>query len=232
MLQKISEYVKKNIFICCLIPPTLAGIIITTVIGKVNFFTVMPLFVSLIVMLLQSQANRYAFLLGGINSIFYAVVDFSFTLYSSAASALLISFPFQIVTFIKWNKRAYKKSTKFRKLSAKGRILAAVFAIATYALLNLIFYAFGSSYMLIDNATLTLSLLNSVLTMLSFVEYPVLTLLGCGISIGMNIAVFINNPSRLPFLIYNVYSTICVARGMISVFRLYREQKALEILEK
>ena len=227
MSKRISEFVIKNQFACCLIPPTLAGIIISSIVNNVSFFIIMPLFVSLIVMLLQSQANRYAFLLGGINSLIYAAVDFSFTLYSSAASAILISFPIQLITFIRWNKRAYKKSTHFYRLSFSWRILTGAISISLFILLNIVFYKFGSPYMFLDNIVFVTSILTYVLTLFSFIEYPIVQIIGNFVSFGMNIAIFITNPSRLPFLIYNIYSLCCIMRAAISVLKLYREQQGI-----
>lgn len=226
MLSAILSNVRKNLFIYCLAALTLAGVIVSGIVYGINFFTVLPLFVSLFIMVLQSEANRYAFLIGSINSIFYAVVDFSFTLYSSAASALFISFPIQLFTFIRWNKRAYRNSTRFTKFSAEGRILLAVVSIVAFIFLNVIFGTLGSPYMLLDNVTFVISALTYVLTLLSFIEYPMLQMLGGIISLAMNIAVFADNPSRLPYIIYGIYSLICVGKGMVSVYRLYGEQRA------
>lgn len=58
-----------------------------------NFFRILPLYVSLFVMILSAQVNRYAFLLGGLNLILYAAVYFVYGLYGMAAYALLVSFP-------------------------------------------------------------------------------------------------------------------------------------------
>ena len=226
MLNKIKAFIRKNIFICCLIPPTFLGIIISTILNDVSFFRIIPLLNSLVIMLLHSQANRYAFLFGGINSLIYAAVDISFTLYSSAASALLMAFPIQILTFIRWNKRAYKKSTKFTRLSPAWRIAVVGIAILVYVILNLIFHTLGSQYMLIDNLAFVTAMLTYVLTLFSFIEYPIVQILANAVTLSVNLTVFINDPARLPFLIYSVYALCCVTRGAISVLRLYREQKA------
>ena len=225
MLNKIKAFIKANIFVCSLIPLTFFGIIISTILNDISFFRILPLINSLVIMLLHSQANRYGFLLGGINSIIYAIVDISFTLYSSAVSALLLGFPIQILTFLRWNKRAYKKSTKFTRLSPLWRLSVIGMTVLTYLLLNLIFRALGSQYMLIDNLSFVMALLTYVLTFFSFIEYPIVQILANVVTLSVNVTVFINDPARLPFLIYSVYALCCVTRGAISVFKLYREQQ-------
>lgn len=64
-----------------------------------NGYRILPLYVSLVVMLLQTNANRMCFLVGGINSVFYAAVYFSLGLYASSLYWLLFSCPIQIITF-------------------------------------------------------------------------------------------------------------------------------------
>ena len=95
---------------------TLTGILITIsgIYYKQNFLRILPLYNSLIIALLQSRVNRYSNLLGSINSILYAAVYFYYGLLASAFQALLFSFPMQLITFIRWNKNKWEKSTVLR----------------------------------------------------------------------------------------------------------------------
>ena len=52
---------------------TYVSILITGIIFKQPFYRILPLFISGIVMFLQSYANRYGYLLGGINAVIYTV---------------------------------------------------------------------------------------------------------------------------------------------------------------
>ena len=78
-----------------------------------DFLQILPLYVSLIVMILQIRVNRYAFLLGGLNSVLYAVVYFFYKLYGSALYSITVSFVMQIATFVSWGKHSYKKRQRF-----------------------------------------------------------------------------------------------------------------------
>ena len=215
----------KNIVSIIMISVTAILITITGIITKQDILRITPLYVSLFVGILQSRANRYANLIGGINSILYAVVYFLFGLYAYAASALLISCPFQIATFIRWTKHSYKHSTKFKELSSRQRaILASVF-IASFIGAYIVLSALGSNYRLLDLSISLISVFTSVLTLLSFVEYSWL-MLGTGVcSIALDLTMMKDYPSQITYLVFSVYSMICIIMQFISVRKLYKEQK-------
>ncbi|MGN1095147.1 MAG: hypothetical protein ACI4QR_02030, partial [Eubacteriales bacterium] len=52
---------------------TFFGITLCYIIYPSVFLRVLPLYISLVVMFMQSFANRYALLLGALNSVLYAV---------------------------------------------------------------------------------------------------------------------------------------------------------------
>lgn len=107
---------------------TYVSILITGIIFKQPFYRILPLFISGIVMFLQSYANRYGYLLGGINAVIYTVAFMHLGAYATAISGLVISFPMQLITFIYWNRRPYEQSVVFKKMSWKLRL----FAVATF----------------------------------------------------------------------------------------------------
>ncbi len=61
------------------------GITVCAVIWKAAVWRILPLYVSLFVSFLNSRVDRRAFLIGGINSILYAIVYVSYGLYAMAA---------------------------------------------------------------------------------------------------------------------------------------------------
>ena len=108
----------------------LAIIVGSAIVVKQPPYMTLPLTISIFIMLLQTGINRYALLLGGVNSIIYAIVDFAMGLPASGWYALLFSFPLQIIAFINWNRNKYKSSTVLKSLSTKARIVVGVlFAI-------------------------------------------------------------------------------------------------------
>ncbi len=126
MLKKSAELSKKDIFIYFLMAVTGILITVTGIYYKQSFLRILPLYNSLIIAMLQSRVNRYSNLFGSINSILYAAVYMYYGLLASALQAILFSFPMQLITFIRWNKNKWEKSTVLRKLTWKQRALLLV----------------------------------------------------------------------------------------------------------
>ena len=225
MSEKIKAFIKENKIVCSIIPPMAIALIVSSIFAGTSFFQLLPLLISLIVMLLQSASNRYAFLLGSINSVIYAIVYVTFTLYSSAASAFLLSFPIQLLTFISWNKRKYKQSTHFRRLTPIWRVVAVASVIAVYFTITPIFSALGSSYATVDNVLLAISLATYALTLFSFIEYTYTQITGLVVNIVLNILILSKDASILPHVIYNFYALVCCVFAFVNTHKLYAEQQ-------
>ena len=83
---------------------TFVLIVVAGIVFKQPFIRMLPLLISLFIVLFQAEANRYSFIAGGANALFYTYVYFQVGLYASAASALFLSFPIQMLTFSSWKK--------------------------------------------------------------------------------------------------------------------------------
>ncbi len=225
----MKELLKKNWWLYTLILATGIGITVTAIIFKAVPFQILPLYNSLIIMALSARANRYSLLYGGANSILYAFVNYSFGLNGQALYCLLFSFPVQIATFALYTRRRYGTSTLFRKMSWGLRGLVAVgFAacwVGTITLLTLL----GGDYVLMDTTITLFGILITFLSMLAFVEAPVLNIFNCIIGVAQYV-IMLNDGhfDRVTYLIYNVYSTTCVVIGVRRTLALYREQQALK----
>jgi nicotinamide riboside transporter PnuC len=199
-------------------------ITVTGILFHQSFIRILPLYVSLVVGVLQSRANRYASLLGGMNSILYALVYVYLGLYASAGYAILFSFPLQIMTFILWSRRKQGESTKFRKMSWGCRILVLIGYLTCFAILRMVLQAAGSSHQLLDNLTSLTGILISVLTMFAFVEYTWLMLPSGMLSIVLNFATMQTNPEQITYVIFSFYSITCATIQFFRVRKLYAEQ--------
>ena len=211
-----------------LMAATFIAITSTAIIFGQSWFRMVPLYVSLIIAMLQSKANRYASLMGGINSLWYAVVYWTLSLYGSAAYALLVSCPIQLLTFIRWSKHAYKHSTEFRRMNKKQRLLVVLGMLAAFAVLYVILAAAGSGYQILDNASTLMGILVSFLTMFAFIEYAYLGIVSGIISIALNLQITLAEPAQITYLIFSVYSFICVTRAFFFVRKLYKEQQEMK----
>ena len=183
----------------------------------------MPLYVSVIIGFLSAKASRYACLLGGINSIVYAFVYFSFGLYAMAIYSFLVCSTLQLVTFIRWNKRAYKHSTEFKTLNKKQIIGIAVLFTVSFIGLYVVMSMAGSSYRIIDNSVTLVGIFQLLLMVLSFKEFTWFALATGVLSIVLDARMSFDYPAQITYLIFSSYSFICIVRQHISVRKLYNE---------
>ena len=186
-------------------------IVTTGIILKTHPIKVIPLCISCFVMLMQSKVNRFAFLLGGLNSILYGFSSILMQLYVGAASAFLVSFPLQIITFINWNKNTHNGVTETKKLTNKGRVLLFAIMSGAWVVLFLIFSGFGSPFIVLDNTASVLGVVTTVLCMIRYSEYAILQFIGSLITLALNVSVSLADISNLVSVFMTVYSLVCIA---------------------
>ena len=209
----------------------ITSIIITTTLiifakTPMDVISALPLYISLFVMFLQAKVNRYTFILGGLNSVFYAAIYFSFKLYGMAAYALLVSFPLQIITFIRWNKNSYEKATVFKSFGLKKSLFIVASVAAVWVICYIVLSFFDSSYLILDNTVTILSILSCIICMLSYVEHVFLTLF-CSLLLAiLYLNLLIDNPAQSTYFIFNLYSITCSVVSAKNTLRLYRKQQA------
>ena len=220
--EKLS---KKDIAIYIMMAVTGISITVAGIVFDQSFLRILPLYVSLIISTLQTKVNRFALLLGGVNSILYGVVYIYYKLYGAAFSALLFSCPIQLITFIRWNKNKRGNSTELRRLTVKQRILLfAGIAVLTVGMV-IVLPLLGSEYVLLDSITTLLGIAIYFLTMFAFVEYTTIMLINCALTIVLYITMLEGAPDTATYLIYSVYSFICVAFAFFEARKLYAQQQ-------
>lgn len=193
-----------------------------------KWYFMLPLYISLYIMLLQTRANRYAFLLGGLNSILYAVLDFSLQLYSAALYDFLFSFPLQIITFCNWRRHAYGKSTIMKRLTVKQRLLGIAACVVAWGILELALSNTDASpaKRMMDNAASVLGVAATVASMFSLIEFPLLQIAG-GLLFTMPLRVLlvVEDPAQITYLVFNAYSLICCFMSARTMHALYCRQQ-------
>jgi nicotinamide mononucleotide transporter PnuC len=195
----------------------LVVIISCGIIFKTHPIKVLPLCISCFVMFLQARVNRYAFLLGGLNSIIYAFTNITMKMYSSAASAFLMSFPLQIITFINWSKNTKNGETETKKLSVKMRLGLFGGMVSLWGVLYIVFAALDSPYMVLDNTVTVLGVVTTVLCMIRYSEYAILQLIGSFISLVTYIVLTVDDISNIVWIIYTAYSLVCTVIAFITM---------------
>ena len=208
-----------------IIAVTGVAILVAGILCKQEFFLMIPLFVSLFVMSFQSEANRIGPLLGAVNSLIYTAAYLYMGIYASAASAILFSFPFQLMTFFRWRKNAYKKTVVFRRMTNKMRILCTVGFFAVWAAMTAVCNYFNYEYALLDSATFLLGLVVQLLTMLAFIEYTYLWIVQAVVGLFLNVQMIMVDYSQTTYFIYGIYATYCVILAFINVQKFYKEQQ-------
>lgn len=211
-----------------LLPVAVMAVLITAagIYFHQNFVRILPLYVSLFVMILSAKVNRYAYLLGGLNSILYGIIYIIYGLYGIAAQAFLFSFPMQIITFFRWKKNsAGKNSVKLRKMSGRQRLLCVAAYAAGWAGLYFILKYVGSDYAVLDNTLTLMGVFTTVLTALAYIEYTWLMIPSGIMNILLYLQVISNNPEQTAYLIYSVYSLICVTIQFFNARKMWKSQQ-------
>ena len=223
-MKKIN-FSKKDIIILVLMVCTAVLITIFGIYYGQNFLRILPLYISLIIGMLQSRVNRFASLMGSMNSLLYAAVYAYYSLYASAFSALLFSCPIQLLTFIRWNKNKWEHSTKLRKLNGKQRIGLSVGYVVALAVMWVVLPLIGSEYVLLDSITNLLGIVIYFLTMFAYVEYTFLMIINGIIGIALYVTMLEATPETVTYLIFSVYSFICVVFAFFEARKLHATQQ-------
>lgn len=220
---------KKPIDIILLVLAGLTAIAITVCAVKfsdgASTLIIAPLYVSVCIIFLQSGVNRFAFLMGALNSLLYAAVYVYDGLYLTALYAALFSFPIQLVTFIRWKKKDGDGKTVFKEMTNKIRLLVAVGFVACFAIFYSILQYFGSDYSFYDSLSMLFGILVSILCAAPYIEYSPLQVTSVIVGLFMFIKMSREDPIQYTYLIYQIYCSICVIVAMIRIFKIRRKQK-------
>lgn len=204
---------------------TAVGITVTGIVYGQSFWRMLPLYVSLLVMLLNSRVNRYGLLVGSFNSLLYAAVFWYYGLYASMVSAVAVSFTLQMVTFILWNRKPYGSSTLLRRLTARQRLLLGLSSLPVIAVAVRVLGLVNASHSLLDTLITVLGMVVTLLQLLSYMEYALINTVSCLLQIVLYAIMIREQPEQSTYLVYTVYSLVCIVRSVFSVRQLYREQQ-------
>ena len=189
-------------------------------------FKTVPTLVTLAVQILLIAANRYSFLLGGLNSILYGVVYFIEGVPFSGFFAILISLPIQIYSFFNCKMNSSGKQVSLQLLGTKGRMIVAVSAVAMWA----VCYFWLSRYMVMkipmfDTIIFSLGVIVTVLSAVRYVESQYISFISSTVSLIMWIILTIRNPSNINYAIIGVYNMYCIGQTAVNWTILYVKDK-------
>ena len=229
MLEKAKDlFLNSKTVIFTLMLITAVGITVTGFVYKQDFFKILPLYIALVAKMLSSKGLRIAPLINGINCILLTLVSFSYGLYASALSTLLVECPIQIMTFLLWSRNKFGASTYFRKLKAKWRISILIFLTLLYILTLFANRAAGGAYILLDTLQAVLALATPFLLMFAFVEYTYTLCLSCITTLSLYILMLAEQPELASYVVISIYSLICAIRGLFNVALLDKQQNGAD----
>jgi len=218
------------------IPMVCAAILIITfsVIKEQSLIKTLPTLVTLVVQILLARANRFAFLLGGINALLYGISYFDEGLYFSVISAVFVSAPIQLYSFWNWTKKQTAKNhTELQILSPKKRIC--IIAITVGAWLAVYFGLSGlfesSKLPIFDTLTFVIGIVTTILVAFRFVESQYLSAFSSCISLLMWLMICLDNPSNMSYLIISFYNLFMILKAVIHWTRQYIHDTK-EVIEK
>ena len=193
---------------------------------KTPIYRLLPLFISVVVMILQSEADRFGYLLGSINALLYSIVYAGLGLYATAASAFFLSVPIQFMTFVNWKRHAFGKTVVFKKMTFCARILVGLGTAAVCAIVIFVLNLSGSDYALFDTLASVLGILVSLLTMLGYIEYSYIWPVSSLTSLFLSAQVIMHEMSQMPYFVYALYSFYCVIAATLNVRKYYKLQNS------
>lgn len=214
-----------HIYKYVLIAITAVAITVAAVLTGCPIYRIVPLYVSLFVMYLQTKASRFSFLLGGCNAAYYAAVYAFLGLYGMALYSVLVASPIQIVTYIRWKKRAYKHSALLKRLTWKQRIMAVAVFAGVWGILYVLLSSLGSGYLVLDNTVSVIGVASNVASLLYLIEFPYVQCLSLVLNIVLYMQMVQTDPMQWTFLIYTVYALICALISAVYMQKLYNWQR-------
>ena len=206
---------------------TAAAVLIMAIIFRQNFFYTLPLFISMVVSFLHSRANSYAYLIGGLNSVLYAIVYLVYGVYAQALQCLIFSLPLQIMTFIRWNRHSYKHTTEFRSLSKKQLLFTGLGFLAIWGTLYVVLTIMGSNYIFIDITSTLIGILATFLSLFAFVEYAFGLFLSNVLALILHISMTIDSPEQITYVVFSIYAVFCSCKEVLFVGNTLKEQRAI-----
>lgn len=109
-------------------------------------------------------------------------------------------------------------------MTGRQRIFTSIAFVAAWGALYAVLSFTDSTYQLFDSSITLFGILITVLTYFACIEYTVLMIPSGLLSIGLYAAMLRESPEQVPYLIYSIYSFLCVCVSVRQARRIYRTQ--------
>jgi len=216
----LIDYIPALLFFC--------AITVLAIITRQMFIKVLPCLLTLVIMMLCSNVNRWGYILAVINNLIYAVGFAYEGLYGSVASCILLNVPACFLTFVMWSKYRDRHGATIRKMNAKQRLAGAVVTLIVWAAVYFITVDISgaSDLIILDSLGFALSLIIIAGTMFAFMEAPALNILSCSSALVVWCILTARDPKGITYLLVNIYNLYRVIIALYNHIKLYNLQKA------
>lgn len=207
---------------------TFIGILACAIIFKQSFIKTLPVCFSLVIILLNSRANRIGFLLGALNSCIYIIGFLMEGVYGSVASTA-VGIVFAVIAYFSWKKEAYGKAAVFRAFIGRQRIILSFVLAVAWGISSFVLWRMDGTAVLVDGLVFVFGLIIPILNIKAYIESALLNIVNCAMQAVMWAQIIITNGNlaTLTYLIYSIYCTYMVVRTFLRWLSLYKEQQAL-----
>ena len=209
---------KKELWLDYIPTAVVAALIITfAILREQSFIKILPTLVTLIVQLLLVRAHRAAFLIGGFNTLLYGVSFYCEELYFSLFKALVITAPIQFFSYFMWRKKDGSGKPNIRALSMPMRIIIVLGIVVGWLLCFKILGPIISSGRFIgaDSLVFVIGVAVPILSAFGYADSQYLNIVACIISFVMWIAITIEEPENINFVLIGAYNLFRVSEAAI-----------------
>lgn len=217
----------KWIFDYALILAVAILIIVFAVLREQSFIKTLPTLITLIVQLMMVKANRYAFLVGGINAMLYGISYFNESLYFSLVSAVVISAPIQFYSFIVWSKKPCKDAPPLRFLGWKKLSVAIAASLVGWGIcifgLSELFQS--AVYPTLDSYLFVMGITVSLLAAWGYIDSQYMNILSVVLGLLLWILLTVQDPANFNYVIIYVYNLYRIIQTSVSWTKKYRQTK-------
>lgn len=204
---------------------TAVCITVATIVFRQSFFRVFPLYVSLVVGLLQAHVNRYSNLVGGCNAVLHGIVSLHYGLYGAAANSFLLAVPTQFISFINWSKNRQGQNPTLKKLTAKQFVIICVILLVVEVPFCWFMASNNSRYALLDSFAFLVGIVQNGLAMFRYKEYTIFLLIACINGVFLYLFMSFQMPEQVTYLIYAIYTLYCAILACRNAQKLYIQQQ-------
>ncbi|MDR2201931.1 MAG: nicotinamide riboside transporter PnuC, partial [Clostridiales bacterium] len=207
---------------------TVAALTTASVFVKPLWYKALPCFVTVAVLYLSANANKYSYLLGAANSVLYTVVYVVNGLYGGAVSGFLQGVMLQAAIFVKWSlSPGVKKKPVIKFLGKRNEAVVWAAMLGLWAAAYFVLRTLNGSNALLDALGFSLGIASFFMTIRAYAETWHIGMASYALQVVLWSVRIAADIRELPLLIISVYGLIKSVEGLLSWRKIRREQQSI-----